>query len=236
MPLCGIQHGFASLGDRLVTRIHACLLVIVLGAPLTACADVRIPQINSPDATFDTVNGSIRIGADSVVGDLETVNGSVSLGSSSRGGTLETVNGGIDLGDRVRIESAETVNGDIVAGAELICSGDLETVNGDVRLGRGAEVGEDIATVNGRIVLDRATVRGALGIVAGEIDTGRGSNIGAINVHASRGTKTPKGKPRVIVGADSVVGPIVFERDGELRIHRSARVGTISGVEPAYFD
>lgn len=217
-------------------RLRVCVLTALLGLPLVACADIHIPQINAPDATFDTVNGSIRIGADSVVGDLETVNGSLSLGSDSRGESLETVNGGIALGDRVQIDGAETVNGDIVAGVELRCSGDLETVNGDIRLGRGAEIGEDVSTVNGRIALDAARVRGALEIVAGEIDTGRGSNIGAITVRETRGTKTPKGTPRVTVGADSVVGPIVFERDGELRVHRSARVGDISGVEPVYFD
>ena len=219
-----------------MSRLRPFAFAALLALPLAACADINVGRIDSPGSSFDTVNGSIRVGANSVVGDLETVNGSVFLGDDSRGEDLETVNGDIHVGDNVRIDSAETVNGDIVAGVELRCSGDLETVNGDIRLGRGADVDESVVTVNGRILLDGARVRGALEIVSGEIETGRGSKIGAITVHEARGSKTSKGKPRVTVGADNVVGPIVFEQAGELRVHRSARVGRISGVEPVYFD
>ena len=50
----------------------------------------------SPDKDYDTVNGSITVGANSEVGDLSTVNGSVNVSPGTKVGSAETVNGSIN--------------------------------------------------------------------------------------------------------------------------------------------
>lgn len=205
--------------------------------PLLAWADVNVDHIVSATSSFDLVNDDIRIGANSTVKSLQTVNGGIELGDGSRAATVETVNGDIELGARVHLDDAETVNGNITAGAGLHVDEDLETVNGDIRPGSGAEIGEDVRTVNGAIVLDRAIVKGEVALVAGSIDTGAGSKIGTIRVEDSNGNDGGrKRKPVVTVGANTVVDSVIFERDGELRVHRLAKVGKVSGAQPALFD
>ena len=91
----------------------------------------------------------------------------------------------------------------------------MENVNGEIQL-MGAEVGKNIETVNGDVELsDGAILRGNLII---EKPGGWGWN------------NTKKRKPRVIIGPGSVVeGTIKLEREVELFISESARVGGVSG-------
>ncbi|HEY1077602.1 MAG TPA: hypothetical protein VGE51_13005 [Fontimonas sp.] len=208
----------------------------LLTLPMLVLAGVNIDHIESPTSSFDLVNDDIRIGAKSTVKDLETVNGAIELGDGTRAAGVETVNGGIELGAGVHVDDAETVNGDITAGANLTVKEDLETVNGDIRVGSNANIGADVRTVNGAISLDRAVVNGEVVVSAGTIDTGAGSRIGKIHVEDSSNSGNSKRKPRVTVGANTVVGPIVFERDGELRVHRTATVGEVTGVKATLFD
>ncbi len=217
------------------TRMAALGLLATL--PLLARAGVDIDHIESATSSFDLVNEDIRIGANSTVRNLETVNGGIELGDGSRAAGVETVNGGIELGARVHVDDAETVNGDITAGENLTVREDLETVNGDIRVGSLANVGGDVRTVNGAISLDKAVVKGEVVITAGSIDTGAGSKIGAIRVEDSNGnTDGKKRKPVVTVGPNTTVGPVIFEREGELRVHRTATVGEVKGVKATRFD
>lgn len=217
------------------TCIAACAALAAL--PALAWAGVNIDHIESATSSFDLVNEDIRIGAKSTVKNLETVNGGIELGDGSRAAGVETVNGGIELGAGVRVDEAETVNGDITAGANLTVKEDLETVNGDIRVGSNANIGADVRTVNGAISLDKAVVKGEVVISAGTIDTGAGSRIGQIRVEDSNnGSDNRKRKPLVTVGANTVVGPIVFEREGELRVHRTATVGEVTGVKAVLFE
>ncbi len=217
------------------TRMAALGLLATL--PLVAWAGVNIDHIESATSSFDLVNEDIRIGANSTVKNLETVNGEIELGDGSRAAGVETVNGGIELGARVRVDDAETVNGDITAGEGLVVKEDLETVNGDIRVGASATIGEDVRTVNGAITLDKAVVKGEVVITAGTIDTGAGSKIGAIRVEESSGySDGKKRKPVVTVGPNTTVGPIIFEREGELRVHRTATVGEVTGVKATVFE
>jgi len=48
---------------------------------------------------------------------------------------------------------------------------------------------------------------------------------------------TASRKPRVIIGPNAVVeGPLLFEREVVLYVHRTARVGPVTGAEPIPFD
>jgi len=94
-----------------------------------------------------------------------------------------------------------------------------------------------VRTVNGAITLDKAVVKGEVVITAGTIDTGAGSKIGAIRVEESSGySDGKKRKPVVTVGPNTTVGPIIFEREGELRVHRTATVGEVTGVKATVFE
>lgn len=207
-------------------------LMFVLACVSTACASYSPDEPLTGRHDISKVNGGIDLQPGSVLGDVSTVNGGISLGSGSRADQVENVNGGIQLGDSVMVESVEGVNGGIQAGRDLQVRHGIETVNGGVELGPGAEVGGDVVTVNGGVRLDHARIAGRIEMVSGTIDTGRGSQIGGIQVNKPNGSGNgPKSKlPRVIVGPDSVVsGDIVLERETELYVHRSAKIGAVRG-------
>ncbi len=206
-------------------------LALALACSTVACAGQAPEPPGSGHRDIDKVNGGIKLPAGSSAGDVSTVNGGISLGDGSRAGQVENVNGGIDLGDSVTVESIEGVNGGIDAGKELQVKRGIETVNGGVRLAAGADVGGDLTTVNGSIELDHARIAGRIEIAAGSIDTGRGSHIGGIKVSKPGGSNWNNNRlPRVIIGPDSVVsGDIVLERETELYVHDSARIGAVRG-------
>lgn len=165
----------------------------------------------------ETVNGGVRIGHDAIVGDVETVNGGIKIGNGSRVRNAETVNGGIALARAAQVEGdAETVNGAITGAAEARIGDNVETVNGSIRLS-GVTVGGNLTTTHGDIELDAGTV------INGELRVEKPS-LGWWNTGNRR-------DPRVVLGANVVVkGPLVFEREVDLRVHPSAQHGPITGA------
>jgi len=207
-------------------------LAIALGL---ACAS---PALASDD--ISKVNGSIETTAGGRYGDLETVNGAVRVAERAQAGGASTVNGSITVGDGAQVESVETVNGSIRLGRDVRVADSIEAVNGSVFVDQGSSIGRNVETVNGSIGLVRTRVGGGIETVNGDITVGIGSQVrGGITVKRTHGwfSGSPKRKPRVIVGPDAVVeGPLRFEREVKLYVHRSARVGEISGAEPVPFD
>ncbi|KOR43946.1 hypothetical protein ADT25_11570 [Xanthomonas oryzae] len=173
------------------------------------------------DEDVSKVNGRISADAGKTYGSLETVNGSIEIGAGAQTKHVETVNGGIRIGDNARTGGVETVNGAITLGQKVTVSGGLETVNGSIGL-VGTELGKGIETVNG------------------DITVGMGSHVrGGIEV--SKPTFgfsfQPSRTPRVVIGPDAVVdGPLHFEREVTLYVHRSAKIGAVSGATARSFD
>ncbi len=234
----------------------ALALGIVLAAPLTLAggqntAVQSIDKVNgSITATagqqygsLETVNGSIRIEAGARVGSAETVNGSVQLAEHAQAGDLGTVNGSIKLADDVQAGSVETVNGSVRLGRRARVGGSVETVNGSVFIDRGSRIARDVETVNGAIGLVDTDIDGDIETVNGNITVGVGSHVrGGIKVEKpttnwmpiSFGKSRP---PRIIIGPDAVVeGPLVFEREVKLYVHRSARIGAVTGGTAVRYD
>ena len=96
-------------------------------------------------------------------------------------------------------------------------------------------------SVNGAITLNHAKVDGMVVTTNGDIMVVRSSVIGGgIRVEKpdtnwSWGGNKPK-VPRVVIGNGSVVnGPMTFEREVELFVHTSAKVGEITGATPTPF-
>ena len=171
--------------------------------------------------------------------DISKVNGSIEAAAGQHYRDLETVNGSIRIGDGTQARDASTVNGSITVGDRAQVDG-LETVNGAIRLGTGVKVSSGIETVNGAIGLVGTELAGDIETLNGDVTVGIGSRVkGGITVERNTGWFQGKGRrdPRVVIGPDAVVeGPLVFKREVHLHVHRSARIGPVTGAEARIYD
>lgn len=179
------------------------------------------------------VNGGITAESGHSYGDLDTVNGGISLQKGAIAGGVETVNGGISAEDDVQVESLETVNGGIRAGERLKVARGVETVNGGIHVDFNSHIGGDVSTVNGGITVRQTEVDGKLSTVNGDITVGARSHVhGGIRVEKQHGISWGKRRvPRIVIGPNAVVdGELVFEREVELFVHASAKIGKVVGA------
>lgn len=187
------------------------------------------------------VNGSVRAEAGSEYGSLDTVNGAISVGRGARADRAETVNGSIDVDEEAIVGALETVNGGIDVGANAIIDNDVETVNGGIDIERGARIGGSLETVNGKIELEGAEVGKGIATVNGDVFVGTDSIVrgGILIEKPSGGWFNWGGKqrtPRVVIGPNAVVeGTLEFQRDVELYVHDSAKIGPVKGATAKRF-
>lgn len=210
--------------------------------PLLALLLVSPLALASPPDISKT-NGGVRTEANREYRDLESVNGGITVAEGVIARKASTVNGGITIESGAQLESAETVNGGISLGARAAVSRDVETVNGGIRIESGGEVGGNVETVNGGIALKAATVNGDLSTYNGSITVGADSVVhGGITVKKPNKTGFNWGwgkqkPPRVTIGENAEVkGTLFFEREVELQIHPTAKVGPIKGETPIRID
>ena len=186
------------------------------------------------------VNGSITAESGQAYGELETVNGSIRIASGATTDDAGTVNGSISVGDKATVGSLETVNGSIKLERDVTVDGSLETVNGSIFVDRGGKVKKGAETVNGAIGLVGTKLGGDIVTVRGNVTVGIGSHVaGGLRVEKSTGMFNLESKkpPRIIIGPNAVVeGPLVFEREVALYVHRTARTGQITGATAKSFD
>lgn len=228
------------------------LVLIACLVALTGCnvnSSVEIADGASHDGDASTINGAVRIGDDAnVSGDVGNVNGSIRIGSNSSVNEVGNVNGSISIGDGSSASSLETVNGSITLGDDVTVEGDVGSVNGNVNGGRSARIGGEVGTVNGAVTLNEgssvaegiSTANGSIRLTGtraasletrnGSIDLREGTRIdGQLVV---REVRESRGRPEIYIGPDvEVAGPLVFEREVDLYIHETARVGEIQGAE-----
>ena len=197
-----------------------------------------VPALAAED--ISKINGSIETTAGGHYGDLETVNGAVRVAERVQAGATSTVNGSIRVADGARLESVQAVNGSIRLGRDVKVAGGIETVNGSVFVDQGSRIGRGVETVNGAIGLVRTHLGTGIETVNGNITVGIGSQLdGGITVSRPQGwfSAAPKRRPRVVISPGAVVtGPLRFEREVDLYVHRSARIGQVTGAEPVIFD
>lgn len=187
--------------------------------------------------SIDRVNGGVHAEAGQIYGDLSTVNGGITVDSGATAETVETVNGGISIGDNASIASASTVNGGIHMGEKVRVGKDLETVNGGIRIDFNSHVGGNIGTVNGAITVRQTEVGGRVRTINGDITIGARSLVhGGILVEKPNrsGWNWGWGKqriPRIVIGPDATVqGDLTFEREVELFVHTTAKIGKVTGA------
>ena len=186
------------------------------------------------------VNGSITAEAGQTVGELETVNGSIRINSGAVTDDAGTVNGSITVNEKATTGSLETVNGSIRLERDVTVNGSIETVNGSVFVDRGGKVRNNVETVNGAIGLVATQLGGGIQTVNGDITVGIESVVkGGIKIEKSNSwlQNKPKRDPRVIIGPNAVVeGALVFERPVKLYVHKTARIGPVTGATAQAFE
>jgi DUF4097 and DUF4098 domain-containing protein YvlB len=217
------------------TRTHNRRAVLALALATVLCAGAASPAYAQQD--IDKVNGSITAEAGQRYGDLETVNGSIRLEDGATVDEASTVNGAIEGGDNVTARSVETVNGAIRFGRKAKIDGSVETVNGGVFLDRGSVVRDGVSNVNGGIGLVGTVVGGDIETVMADVTVGADSHVkGRIHVekpnnHGFSWSSRHREPPRIVIGPNAVVdGPLVFEREVELYVHDTARIGKVTGA------
>ncbi|MCL1635925.1 hypothetical protein M2650_14970 [Luteimonas sp. SX5] len=183
------------------------------------------------------VNGSITANAGQAYGDLETVNGSIRIEAGARVESAQTVNGSIKVAERAQTRDLGTVNGGIRAEHGIQVDGHIETVNGEIFVDRGGRVTGGISTVNGSIGLVDTDLGKDIETVNGDITVGVGSHVrGGIKVEKPTSSWMPisfgkRRPPRIIIGPDAVVdGSLVFEREVKLYVHKTAKIGPVTGA------
>ena len=120
-----------------------------------------------------------------------------------------------------------------------------ETVSGDVFIDRGGRVAGGIQTVSGSIGLVATEVGGDLLTYTGDVTVGIGSHVrGGLSVRKPKNNgisimnlRVKQDPPRIIIGPNARVdGALTFEHEVKLYVHRSARIGKVSGATPVIFD
>ena len=186
------------------------------------------------------VNGGINAESGQTYGDLETVNGSIHVATGAITDDVGTVNGGISIAAKATTGSLETVNGGIKLERDITVNGSIGTVNGSIFVDRGSKVKEGVETVNGAIGLVGTSLGGGISTVNGDITVGVDSVVkGGIKVEKNNSwlQMKPKRDPRIVIGPNAVVeGPLVFEREVRLYVHKTARIGAVTGATAQSFD
>ncbi len=186
------------------------------------------------------VNGGIHTESGQTYGDLETVNGSIQVATGAITDQVGTVNGGINIETRAATGALETVNGGIKLDRDVTVNGGIATVNGSIFVDRGGKVKDGVETVNGAIGLVGTHLGGGISTVNGDITVGIDSVVkGGIKIEKNNSwlQLKPKRDPRIVIGPNAVVeGPLVFERAVKLYVHKTARIGAVTGATAQSFD
>jgi predicted acyltransferase (DUF342 family) len=214
------------------------LLVMLMAVPVYGASvnkSIKIDAGSEADGAT-TVNGSISVGEGGVVtGTLQTVNGKIRVGDDSTIEDAQTVNGSLSISDGVKSDDLSTVNGSVSVGENATVNGEIEAVNGSITVEKGSKVTDSVGNVNGAIELQGSEVGGNISTVNGDIDLSDAAVVmGDLIVEKPNswgfGNKNSR-KPKIIIGPGSEVrGTIELEREVELYISETAKVGSVEGV------
>lgn len=184
----------------------------------TVADDYRIADGSEQDRGYTSVAGNVEVGKSARIGNAKTVSGNIEIGEQSRTGSLSSVAG------RIRVGSSSQVGGSI------------KTVAGDIEIASGCTITGDVGTVAGRVTITDSTVKGNVTMNSGQLALNHSKVSNTLRIER---TDDDDAKPaEVNIGASSEVGKVVVEKGGRvhLRIHRSAKVGPITGTVAEYYD
>jgi cytoskeletal protein CcmA (bactofilin family) len=135
----------------------------------------------------------------------------------------------------VQAHDLTTVNGTVRVGKQSTVDGEIEAVNGKISVDVGSAVRKGVSNVNGHIELTGSEVGGDVMTVTGDISLADSAVVkGDLVVEKPSNWgwgKSNNRKPRIVIGPGSVVeGVIRLEREVELYISETAKVGGVEGV------
>lgn len=189
---------------------------------------------------LDEISKDIVAQAGQTYGNLDTISGDIRIEARASTRTVNTVSGDIELAEGATTGRIETVSGDIQAAGKVTAGKGVGTVSGDIYFDRGGRIGGDIETVSGDIGLVATEVSGGIETVSGDITVGIGSHVhGGIKIEKNdNGSSMNWGRPpRIVIGPNAVVeGALVFERPVVLHVHKTAKIGRVSGATAKTFD
>lgn len=203
------------------------LLILCLGAAslaLSGCAAIaggyRIPNDAAPARSYSSIAGDIEVGLRASVRNVDTVAGDIRIGEGSRVASIDSVAGDVHLARNVSVDKS------------------VETVAGDINIEAGCTIGGGIESVAGDMRIESSLVKGDVTLRAGDLELDRSRIGGVVRVKHVRDKDAEKNPPRITIGPESAVTEIVVDERAvaRLRIHRSARVGKVSGATAEYYD
>lgn len=165
-----------------------------------------------------------------------SVAGDVDVGRRARVRNIDTVAGDIDIGEGGKVASIDSVAGDVRLAGKVTVEGSIETVAGDIDIEAGCTVGGGIDTVAGDIRIVESLVKGDVTTRHGDLELTRSRIEGVVRVKRARTDENDI--LRINIGAGSEAREIIVEERAlvRLKIHRSAKVGKITGAEAEYYD
>ena len=218
-----------------MSLVAAMSVMLLSGGALGSTVNKSISMPDGAQADgASSVNGSISIGANAVItGSVETVNGRIRIDANTQAENVETVNGSIEIGAGSSVDNIDSVNGGIKLGENVTVNGDASVVNGEITLARGVRIEEDVSNVNGKISVTGAEVGGDIETMTGDVTLTDGAILrGDLIVEKPRSRNWFKRDrtPRIVIGPNSTVaGVIRLEHKVELFISESANVGGVEG-------
>lgn len=137
-------------------RISALFTFLLFLSACTASVNetVYVNDGEVRDKDINSINGGIIIGENcKVYGNCRAVNGTIKVGKNSIVAGLQSVNGQIKVEEKSMVKgNISAVNGRVTLGTGVQLNGELSTINGDIELDQ-TMVAKNIETVNGDIYL-----------------------------------------------------------------------------------
>lgn len=203
-----------------ISALVPCSLVavVLLSTGCSIVVSYNIPDGSVRSRSFTSVAGDIEVGRQATIRNARTVAGNIEIHEGGRAGNLATVAG------RVRLA------------ADVTISGSIKTVAGDIEVGHGSMISGDVSTEVGKISMTGGVVQGNVILANGKLEIVRTRVVGAVRVKHADGDE---GKvAELTIGRDSEVAALVVAEKTvvHLRIHRTAKVGSIKGAEAEYYD
>ena len=195
----------------------------LLGASLlaggcTIADDYRISAGSRHFRSYTSVAGAVRIGESATIGDARTVAGDISVDAGAHTSDLTSVAGNVHVAENARVD------------------GTIKTVAGNIEIHRGCVIAGSVNSVAGNVEVTDSEIRGGITQTAGNLELTRTQVAGTVRIkHTRSDTDRP---PRVTLGPGCEIHELLVDAntEAEVRIHRSAKVGTIKGVTPVYYD
>ncbi len=193
-------------------------MALFSGGCATIAGGYRIPDSSTRSRSYSSIAGEIDVGRQASIRNAKTIAGEINIGEGSRVRGLDSIAGRIQLASGVTIE------------------GSIKTIAGNIKVGRGCTVGGSIETVAGHISVEDSVVKGDVVLRHGELDLVRTRVMGVVRLkrHHDNDADTAE----ITIGPDSEVKEVVVDDKTpvHLRIHRSAKVGPVTGAAAEYYD